>query len=136
VIVQIKVRSGTKNPYFIYLPKTDRSGSATITRDDFVGQFEDHFESGLMDYNGTVEDANPMVEARLYDPTWALRNEHLAMAWPLLTHERTKWKSRREAYEYLTSCRNLHFDVTPVEMNIERRPTIDLVATSLDDGAA
>jgi hypothetical protein len=37
VIVELTVSTGKKNPYSIYFPKTDRSGVAILTRDDFIG---------------------------------------------------------------------------------------------------
>src|SRR5690348_3597606 len=91
LIVQMKVRAGRKNPYFILFPKTDVSGRATLDRAGFLGQFTDHWEAGLMDYDGGVEDASTTVEASLFDPTWLRENRGIAMAWPLLTHESTHW---------------------------------------------
>lgn len=57
IISVVKVRSGTKNPFYILFPKTDSQGVAKLTQDDFVGQLIDHFEEALMDYNGTIESA-------------------------------------------------------------------------------
>ena len=51
IIFQLRVRSGSKNPYHIYFPKTDSTGVAIISSEDFRGQFTDHYEMGLMDYN-------------------------------------------------------------------------------------
>ena len=119
LIVQLKVRSGKKNPYYIFFPKTDEDGKSILSRDDFMGQFEDHFESGLMDYDGSVETARPDVEVSLFDPTWLLNNKHLAMAWPLLKNERPKWNSREEQYDYMISCTNLKYQLKPFMFNIE-----------------
>jgi hypothetical protein len=126
LIVTLRVSAGTKNPYLIHFPKTDQSGEARLTREDFVGQFTDHWESGLMDYNGTVEQAGPVVQASLFDPTWSLENPALAFAWPLLAHERTKWSSRREEYEYRVSCRNLHYVGPVVDADLHSTSRIDL----------
>jgi len=119
LIVELTVRAGRKNPYQIYFPKTDHSGVATVTRDDFVGQFEDHWEGGMMDYDGTPETADSVVRVGLYDPTWSRDNVDAALAWPLLNHESTKWLSREEQYHYRTSTRNTEFVVTPIEVDLE-----------------
>ena len=58
LIVELKITTGRKNSYRIYFPKIDRSGKATLTGDDFLGQFTDHWESGFMDHSGTPESAN------------------------------------------------------------------------------
>jgi hypothetical protein len=119
LIVQLKVRSGRKNPYYIFFPKTDENGKSILSNDDFIGQFEDHFESGLMDYDGSVETARPEVEVSLFDPTWLLNNKNLAMAWPLLKNEKPKWRSRWEQYSYMISCVNLKYKLKPFTLNIE-----------------
>jgi len=33
LIVQLKVRSGRKNPYYIFLPKTDEDGKSVLSMD-------------------------------------------------------------------------------------------------------
>ena len=119
IIVQLKVRSGTKNPYYIFFPKTNEDGESILSQNDFSGQFEDHFETGLMDYNGSIETANPEVEVSLFDPTWMKQNKKLAMAWPLLKNEKSKWYSREEQYSYMVSCINLKFKLKAVMFNIE-----------------
>ena len=124
-IVELTVTAGRKNPYRIYFPKTDCSGVATLTRDDFVGQFKDHWEAGLMDHTGTPETADSLVRVGLYDPQWSISNPDAALAWPLLTHERTKWSSREEQYRYRTSSRNAEFVAPPIDVDLEK--TNDIV---------
>jgi hypothetical protein len=128
LIVALTVKAGHKNPYRIYFPKTDRSGIASLTRDDFVGQFKDHWEGGLMDHNGTLHSADPIVRVNLYDPQWSIDNREAALAWPLLPHERTKWSSREEEYRYRTSARNAEFVVSPIDVDLETTPDIVLPA--------
>jgi hypothetical protein len=125
IIVELTVTAGRKNPYRIYFPKTDASGQATLTRNDFMGQFTDHWEAGLMDHSGTPESADPTVLVGLYDPSWSLENRDAALTWPLLKHERTKWSSRDEQYGYRTSSRNLQFRVSPIMVDLEK--TSDIV---------
>jgi hypothetical protein len=125
IIVELTVATGLKNPYRIYFPKTDSWGAATLTRDDFVGQFTDHWEAGLMDHSGTPETAEPTVRVGLYDPSWSLKNRDAALAWPLLKHERSKWSSRDEEYRYRTSSRNSEFLASPIMVDIEK--TSDIV---------
>ena len=125
LIVLLKVKSGTKNQYYIQFPKTNSQGVAELTREDFVGQFLDHFEEALMDYNGTIESAEPIVEISLFDPTWSINNEKLALAYPLFKHEATKWKTRKEEYNNRINCRNLEFSANPLEIDIENTNPIN-----------
>ena len=106
IIIELKVVSGRKNPYTILSPKTDKNGTAQITKSDFIGQFEDHWEMGLMDYNGNIETANNEIEAYLYNPEWTIENKDSCLAWPLLKNEIPLWESREAKYEYLISCAN------------------------------
>ena len=126
IIVELTVSAGPKNPYHIYFPKTDVSGVAVLTRDDFIGQFTDHWEAGLMDHGGTPESADSTVKVSLYDPSWSLENREAALAWPLMKHERTKWSSRNEQYSYRTSSRNLEFIVSPIMADLEKSTDIVL----------
>jgi hypothetical protein len=126
IIVELTVTTGRKNPYRIYFPKTDSSGAASLMRDDFIGQFTDHWEAGLMDHSGTPESADSTVRVGIYDPSWSLENRDAALAWPLLTHERSKWSSRDEQYRYRTSSRNLEFIASPIMVDLERSSDIVL----------
>ena len=126
IIVELKVIAGRKNPYFIRFPKTDSFGRAAIGRDDFIGQFKDHWEMGLMDYDGSVESASPVVEASLFDPNWSINNPKLALAWPLLAHERAKWSSREQEYASRISCRNPLFAAETARVDLSESPQISL----------
>jgi hypothetical protein len=121
IILELEVHAGRKNPYRVYFPKTDRAGVTVLTRDDFIGQFLDHWEASLMDHDGSVESASPRMTARLYDPTWAAANPQLALAWPLLPHEKTKWRSREEEYRYKITARNAEFVAPPVTLDVEEK---------------
>ena len=106
LIVGMRVTSGTKNPYHIYFPKTDPAGRSLLDRAAIVGQFKDHWEQGLMDFNGTLESASQTVTLFLFnagDPHAFLAN---ALAWPLLKHEQTVWASRQDWADYFLSCHN------------------------------
>jgi len=109
IIVCLKVKSGRKNPYYIYFPKTNKKGTAILTEEDFIGQFKDHWEMGLMDYNGDIASANPNVELSLFDLTWLIENKQLALAWSLFKHGKIKWKTREEQYEYLFICHTCYY---------------------------
>jgi hypothetical protein len=124
LIVMLKVKSGTKNPYYIQFPKTNLQGVAQLTQEDFIGQFMDHFEEALMDYNGTIESAEPIVEISLFDPTWTMKNKKLALAYPLFKHEATKWKTRKAEYNNRITCRNLEFSDSPLGVDIENTDVI------------
>ena len=127
LIVQLTVQAGRKNPYRIRFPLTNESGQSELTRDDFIGQFKDHWEEGLMDYDGSINTASPVVEVSLYDPTWSIENRELEMAWPLLKHERTKWFSREQEYLDRVSCRNSTFTADQILINLEHTSDVDLV---------
>lgn len=120
MIVKMVVTTGQKNPYLILFPKTDRAGTATLTRIDFIGQFKDHWESALMDHAGTPASADSRVRVSLYDPSWSIANRQLALTWPLLKHQRTKWSSREEEYQWRVSSRNSAFIATPITVDLHQ----------------
>jgi hypothetical protein len=131
IIVQMTVTTGQKNPYHIYFPKTDATGIATLTRGDFIGQFKDHWESGLMDHAGRVETADSRVFIELYDPSWSIANRKLALAWPLLKHQRTKWSSREEEYQSRVTSRNRDFVATPITVDLHQTQDFVFPVTQL-----
>lgn len=120
IIIQLQVVAGTKNPYEILSSKTDMDGKTQITKDDFIGQFEDHWEMGLMDYNGDIETASNKVSVRLYNPEWARENKASCMAWPLLKNEIPRWNSREEQYQYLVSCNNSEYKANQQIVDISK----------------
>lgn len=126
IVVQLKVTAGTKNPYYILFPKTDKNGLAKLLKEDFIGQFTDHYEQGLMDYNGSPEDASSIVEVSLFDSTWLVANKKLALAWPLLKYEKTKWKTRIEQYDYMISCKNREFSAGTINADLNKSSLIKL----------
>jgi hypothetical protein len=111
LIVELNMPVGRKNPYHIFSPKTDSTGRASITAEDFRGQFEDHWEQGLMDYDGSIESASGHVRVELFDPKRMRENLRFCIAWPLLKNERRTWASRGEQVEYFLSCRNESFEL-------------------------
>lgn len=46
------------------------AGKSEIGRDDFIGQFDDHLEIGLMDHAGPLHRLQPMIEVSLFDDNW------------------------------------------------------------------
>ncbi len=126
IIVQLEVHAGRKNPYHVLFPKSDASGEAVLTRDDFVGQLNDHWEMALLDYDGNLETAEPVVSGSLFDPTRATENRAMALAMPLLEYERIKWASREQEYEHRIGCRNLIFSAKAVAVNLEHIPIVEL----------
>ena len=106
LIFSLVVTSGHKNKYHIHFPKTSSKGIAELTCEDFKGQFEDHWESGLMDYDGTLESANQEAEIELFNKEQFERSLSTDLAWPLLKNEKGKWKSRKEVADHFLSCGN------------------------------
>jgi hypothetical protein len=82
-----------------------------------------------MDHSGTPESADSVVQVALYDPSWSIQNPKLALAWPLLTHERTKWSSRDEQYRYRVSTRNSELIVSPITVDLEKTNEIVIPVT-------
>ena len=119
LIVELTVSADRKNPYSFF--EDHKSGFATLTRDDSIGHFKDHWESGLMDHDGGPERAAPVVFVSLYDPTWSLNNPESALAWPLLKYQRAKWSSRQDEYRYRTTSRNLEFVASPITVDLEKK---------------
>lgn len=105
----MQVTAGTKNPFRIHFPKTLADGTTSMTAQDFRGQFNDHFDQGIMDYDGSIENANDIMRVNLFDLRPIMRLQKELSCWPLFTHERTVWKSRKERVDYLLSCRNQEF---------------------------
>ena len=122
VVLQLTIRSGHRNPYEILLPKTDHSGVSELTSVELVGQFKDHWESGLMDHNGTVDSASPVVDVKLFDKRQFVASRKQLLAWPLLKHERSRWHSREDWFEYYSTCRNEEFAGPEIHVNLEKTP--------------
>lgn len=126
IIIEVKVYSGTKNPYIILSPKTDSSGKAEIEKTNFIGQYEDHWEMGLMDYNGTIQDAKTKVEVYLFNPDWPIKNKDACLAWPLLKNEKPLWDSREEKYNYLISCVNQKYKAKKQTVSFNEDSNIEI----------
>lgn len=122
IILQVTVRSGHRNPYQILMPKTQLSGQTELSRDEFIGQFKDHWEYALMDHNGTPENASPVVTVRLFDRSMFLASRQSLLSLPLLTHERKRWQSREQWFEYHASCRNHEFAAPAADVDLEVSP--------------
>jgi hypothetical protein len=63
---------------------------AVLGADDFRGQFADHFEMGLIDYNETIENAGQQMTLALFDHANLAKHRANLAAWPLLHHERSE----------------------------------------------
>ena len=109
IIFEMQITAGYKNPYTITFPKTDSAGHTKLTGEEIRGQFRDHWDMALMDYNGSIEEANDVVTIRLFDPMPLREGYERLLSWPLFAHESTRWHSRREWLDYMASCRNDQF---------------------------
>ena len=118
LIVGMRVSAGTKNPYHIFFPKTDDSGRTALDKSAVIGQFKDHWEEGLMDFNGTLESAPQTAAFFLFNVRDFKANLKTVLAWPLLTHEKTVWASRAEKVEYFLSCRNAKYLLPETELEV------------------
>src|SRR5437867_807093 len=73
---------------------------------------------GLMDYNGSLQEANDLVTIHLWDLRSFRQHIDDVLAWPLLSYEKTRWKSRREWFDYMGSCRNDEFTFGGVSIRL------------------
>jgi hypothetical protein len=69
LIFRMQLTAGYKNPYSIFFLKTDTHGHTRLTAEDIQGQFSDHWEEALMDYDGSIEEANDLVTIHLLGST-------------------------------------------------------------------
>ena len=132
IICEIEIAAGSKNLYYIVFPKTDQNGRSSLSADDVKGQFEDHWEQGLMDYNGTLDSASPMVAVRLHNRKQAASAEKTLRAWPLLKGQISKWRSRAEQVDYLLSSRNDLFHMRLIYWNLEKEPAKNIQIRALE----
>jgi hypothetical protein len=109
IIFRMQMTAGYKNSYSIFFRKTDERGHTRLTAKEIEMQFTDHWDMALMDYNGSLEDANELVTIHLWDPRPLREDSEQVLAWPLFSYEKTHWKSRREWFDYMASCRNDEF---------------------------
>ena len=116
LIIGMRISAGTKNPYRVYFPKTDEHGHTALERSAVVGQFNDHWEEGLMDFNGTLESASQVVTFFLFNVSKLQESLSIALAWPLLTHEKTVWSSRQEQVNYFLACDNTRYSLPEAEV--------------------
>ncbi len=124
IILELKISTGRRNPRYITTPKTNRKGKSELSQEDLEGQFEDHWESGQMDYSGNLKDASPIIEVSLYDLARFRENKELFLAWTLLKNEKLKWKSKEEQCNYMISSMNDKFEANPLKINIHKTDTI------------
>ena len=118
IIFEMQISAGSKNPYTITFPKTDSAGHTKIRGEEISGQFTDHWDMALMDYNGSIEEANDIVTIRLFDPAPLREGYEQLLSWPLLAHESTRWHSRREWLDYMASCRNDEFTFEGISVRL------------------
>ncbi len=109
IICEMQITAGYKNPYTIVFSKTDSAGHTKLTDEEISGQFTDHWDMALMDYNGSIEEANDNVTIKLFDPAPLRQGYEQLLSWPLFPHQSTCWQSHREWLDYMASCRNDQF---------------------------
>lgn len=131
LIVRMSVRAGRKNPYSILFPKSDADGLAVLDDLEVAGQIADHNEYALMDYDGSMASADPVVGVELFDPTWLQQHKEVAIAAPLRPNEAKHWRSAAARYQYLLSCRNRQFRSDQVEVDIAAVPHFRLPVTPI-----
>jgi hypothetical protein len=109
IVFRMQITAGYKNPYSIFFLKTDASGHTRLTAKEIEMPFTDHWDMALVDYNGSLEEANELVTIHLWNPREFREHAESILAWPLLSYEKTRWTTRREWFDYMASCRNDRF---------------------------
>jgi hypothetical protein len=107
-----------QKPIWYLLPEDRRAWSHQLTAKEIEMQFTDHWEMALMDYNGSLEDANELVTIHLWDPRSFREHPRNALVWELFSYERTRWNSRREWFDYMASCRNDQFTFDGISIGL------------------
>jgi hypothetical protein len=82
----------------------------------------------LMDYNGSLEDANELVTIHLWDPSSLREQPENILRRPLFSYEETRWTSRRGWFDYMASCRSELFTFGGISI---RLPETTLLYVSL-----
>ena len=118
IIFRMQITAGYKNPYSILFPKTDERGHTRLTAKEIEMQFTDHWDMALMDYNGSLEDANELVAIHLFEVRPFREHADTILAWPLFSYEETRWSSRREWFDYMASCRNDGFTFDSISIRL------------------
>ena len=120
IIVRMTVRAGTKNPFLIEFPKTNKEGKTSITAVEFKDQVDFQSAMGVMDYNGSIETASQVVsidlDSRYKDELFL----EISRKGYLNGHERLKWAYSDEKISYYLSCTNGKFYTKP--QSVEIRP--------------
>jgi hypothetical protein len=106
IIFRMQITAGYKNPYSIFFPKTDSRGHTRLAAREIEMQFTDHWNIALMDYDGSLEDANELVTIHLWDPRSFREHSDEILGWPLSSWQKTRWQSPTEWFDYMASCRN------------------------------
>ena len=128
LILMMQLTAGYKNPYCIFFPKTDTHGHTRLTAEDIRGQFSDHREEALMDYDGSIEEANDLVTIHLWDPRSFREHYNELLSWPVFSHQQKRWRTRREYQDYMASCHNDEFTFGGISL---RLPETTLLYVSL-----
>ena len=136
VIVRMTVRAGTKNPFLIEFPKTNKEGKTSITAIEFKDQVDFQSAMGVMDYNGSIETASQVVSIDLdlrYKDELLVKFLEISRKGYLDGYERLKWASSDEKISYYLSCRNGKFYTKP--QSVEIRPN-EIIQFAISKNAA
>jgi len=112
ILILLKVKAGTKNPYRIQLPLTSKSGKTEVARAEVQEQIEAANASFAMDYNGDIEKCAPDVEISLFDGAQYRKHLGAIKHFPLSQYEKKHWKTRQEVIEYVLKNKNSGFTTT------------------------
>jgi hypothetical protein len=82
----------------------------------------------LMEYNGSLKEANELVTIHLWESRDFRDHADNVLTWPFFSYEKSRWRSRREGFDYTASCRNDEFTFGGISI---RLPETTLLYVSL-----
>lgn len=106
ICVAMKLKSGSKNPYIIMFPFTDDNGVTTMLRSEVSEQIASTNNYFPMDYKGSIDKCEPIVEFSLFDNRQYRSALDKIRKSPLSKYEQKRWKSRQEAISYILGNKN------------------------------
>jgi hypothetical protein len=124
IILQLKIKAGTKNDYYIFFYKTNIQGESCLHKSDIYEQFKVNQEIFMMDYNGTIETANPIVEISLLEIELFRKSLSIIRTLGLSSYDKKLWNNIDEKIDYFLSSDNDKFLLEPIHVDFEKSTQI------------
>jgi len=124
----MKLKFGSKNPYFIMLPFTNNNGIATFLHSEGSEQIASTNSYFPMNYKGSIDECEPVVEFSLFDNRQYKSALDKIRKSPLSKYEEKRWKTRQEVISYILSNKNDCWTANRIVdlSKLDSNPTISL----------